>query len=274
MVNEEAGTGFFSRLKNVFSSSSNTSTNEEAALESENTSTTTLTEEMPSAEEITSVMVTETEATPIDNTENVIEKEIAMRTVEVTAPQAFTLPADSDLDIRFATKFIDSGGKFIFCETMAEVIDNLKMLKEDQGWAHIFCWENEIKDAFGDNNFQKGMIGYTIENSQAAVSMCEFLAADEGTIILNPKQASRRRLSCFPKTHIIVTDIAHLAPVEADALLKFKQMNKGELPSVVKLGTCNTGHFYDKQRLILNADGTEDIYVFLVDQIIPPSLRP
>ena len=271
MVNEEAGHGFFSRLKNVFSSTANTSNNEDTAHESL-TATTTLTEEPVMTEEIitTSPQTTATTFVPL---EDIIEKEIPVRTVEVTAP-AFTLPDDQDLDIRFATKFIDAGGKFIFCETMQQAIDTLKMLKEEQGWKHVFCWENEIKDAFCDSNFQKGMIGYTIENSEAAVSLCESLAADEGTIILNPKQASRRRLSCFPKTHIIIADVAHLTALEADALNVFKQKNKGELPSVVKLGTCNTGHFYDKQRLILNADGTEDIYVFLVDEIIPPSLRP
>ena len=271
MVNEEAGHGFFSRLKNVFSSTANTSNNEDTAHENLN-ATTTLTEEVVMTGEIitTSPQTTATTFVPL---EDIIEKEIPVRTVEVTAP-AFTLPDDQDLDIKFATKFIDAGGKFIFCETMQQAIDTLKMLKEENNWKHVFCWENEIKDAFCDNNFQKGMIGYTIENSEAAVSLCESLAADEGTIILNPKQASRRRLSCFPKTHIIIADVAHLTPLEADALNVFKQKNKGELPSVVKLGTCNTGHFYDKQRLILNADGTEDIYVFLVDEIIPPSLRP
>jgi len=270
MVNEETGNGFFSRLKNVFSPSADTSTSEDNAYENSSTAT-TLTEEKVVAQETT--RVAETVITTMTRTESVTEKEILVRTVEASAP-TYTLPDEQDLDIRFATKFIEAGGKFVFCETMKEAIDNLKMLKEDHGWAHVFCWENEIKDAFCDNNFQKGLIGYTIENSNAAVSLCESLAADEGTIILNPKQASRRRLSCFPKTHIIITDIAHLTPVEADSLEKFKQLHKGELPSVVKLGTCNTGHFYDKQRLILNADGPEDIYVFLVDEIIPVSMRP
>ena len=268
MVNEEAGHGFFSRLKSVFSSSANNNA-DDTALENPDTTTTLTAEAETNNEPLTEPVTT----TTVFRAENITETEIPLRTVEVTAP-VFNLPADSDLDIRFATKFIDAGGKFIFCETMKEAIDTLQMLKEEQNWKHVFCWENEIKDAFCDNNFQKGMIGFTIENSEAAVSLCESLAADEGTIILNPKQASRRRLSCFPKTHIFITDIAHLTPLEADALDAFKKQNKGELPSVVKLGTCNTGHFYDKQRLILNADGTEDIYVILVDEIIPASLRP
>ena len=270
MVNEETGHGFFSRLKNVFSSTASNGTPEDTAYE--NSSVATLTEEKVE-NEMTTQPETETVTAPVVRAENIIQKEIQVRTVEVKAP-VVNMPDEQDLDIRFATKFIEADGKFVFCETMKQAIEDLNRLKEEMGWAHVFCWENEIKDAFCDSNFQKGLIGYTIENSDAAVSLCESLAADEGTIIFNPKQASRRRLKCFPKTHIVITDIAHLTAHEADALDKFKQLNKGELPSVVKLGTCNTGHFYDKQRLILNSDGTEDIYVFLVDEVIPPSLRP
>ncbi len=274
MFTEETGIGFFEKMKNVFSNSEK-STQEEV-------STDTVTSSENSTEAILQSSTEEffqTIPTPVFtytsrvSDESVTEKEIPLRTVEVTAP-SYTLPVEKDLDIRFATKFLQANGKFIFCENINEAIEGLRMLKAEKNWSHIFCWENEVKDAFCENNFQKGSIGYTIENSDAAVSLCESLIAEEGTIILNPKQASRRRLHCFPKTHIIITDIAHLAVSEAEGLEKFYALNKGELPSIIKLGSCNNGHFYDKQRLILNAEGTEDVYVFLVDQIIPPSLRP
>lgn len=206
--------------------------------------------------------------------ENISESApIALRTVPVTAP-ILQKPVDNDLDIAFATKFIEAGGKFIFAENMREAMESLKMLKADHNWGHIFAWENEIKDAFVDNNFQRGAIGFTIENSDAAISLCETLIAEDGTIILNPKQASRRRLPCFPKVHIIITDVTRLTGSETEGLEHFYKRHKGELPSVIKLGHCNNGHFYDKQRLILNAEGPEEVYVILLDEIIPTSLRP
>ncbi|MDB5281212.1 MAG: Lactate utilization protein [Bacteroidota bacterium] len=268
---EANGTGFFSRLKGVFSHSANTQQLEEtsndvstetAVEESTNTST----PELRTRENVYTY-------TSMVSDESVTEKEIPLRTVEVSAP-TYALPNEKDLDIRFATSFIEAGGKFIYCESVKEAMELLKQLKEDNRWTHIFCWENEIKDAFCESSFQKGALGFTIENSDAAISMCESLVADEGTIILNPKQASRRRLSCFPKTHIIITDVAHLTASEGDGLERFYLGHKGELPSIIKIGQCNNGHFYDKPRLILNAEGPEDVYVILVDEIIPPSLRP
>jgi L-lactate dehydrogenase complex protein LldG len=257
MLNEEIGTRIFAKMKNAFSYAGKLD-NHPSNLVAESMD---LDIQEPIAYN-----------SRVSN-ESVTEKQIPLRTVEVTAP-SYSLSDKKDLDIRFATKFISVGGKFVFCENLNAAIENLKMLKQEQAWSHVFCWENEIKDAFCNSNFQKGSIGYTIENSDAAISLCETLVADEGLIILNPKQASRRRLHCFPKTHIIITDIAHLAGSEAEGLEKFYSFNKGELPSIIKLGSCNNGHFYDKQRLILNSEGTEDVYVFLLDERIPPSLRP
>ena len=273
MFTEETGTGFFAKMKSVFS-------NPEKSI-AEDVSTDTITATLTAETNFENTREESYTVTPAPvftytsrvSDESVTEKEIPLRTVEVTAP-SYNLPVEKDLDIRFATKFIQANGKFVFCENINQAIEGLRQLKVEKNWSHVFCWENEIKDAFCDNNFQKGSIGYTIENSDAAISLCESLIAEEGTIILNPKQASRRRLHCFPKTHIIITDVAHLAVSEAEGLEKFYALNKGELPSIIKLGSCNSGHFYDKQRLILNAEGTEDVYVFLVDQIIPPSLRP
>jgi L-lactate dehydrogenase complex protein LldG len=258
MSQVETNTGIFSRFKGLFSNNNN------SAVE-------TATDEVVETEE--TVFTPLAENSIWNSTESITEKEIPIRTVEVTAP-VYALPDQKDLDIRFATKFIQGGGKFIFAENMQQAVENLKLMSEDLKWSHVFSWENEIKDAFAEYNFQRGSIGYTIENSDAAISLCECLLADEGTIILNPKQASRRRLSCFPKTHIIIADVAHLVASETEGLERFQKMHKGELPSLIKLGVCNTGHFYDKQRLILNAEGTEDIYVILVDEVIPPSLRP
>jgi L-lactate dehydrogenase complex protein LldG len=262
MLKEQTGFSFFSKMKSAFSTS-----------ERENSYTINpdITREEIITEEL-SESVFPVFKSRVSN-ESVTEKEISVRTVGVSAP-TYSLSQEKDLDIRFATKFLGAGGKFVFCENLKAAVDNLKLLKQEQGWSHVFCWENEIKDAFCDNNFQKGAIGYTIENSDAAISLCETLIADEGLIILNPKQASRRRLHCFPKTHIIITDIAHLAGSEAEGLEKFYSFNKGELPSIIKLGSCNKSHFYDKQRLILNSEGTEDVYVFLLDELILPSLRP
>jgi hypothetical protein len=178
-----------------------------------------------------------------------------------------------DLDILFAGMLIEKGGKFLYGETIADAIAELKALAQEMKWAHVFCWENEIKDAFCDNNFQKGAIGFTLENSNAAMCLCETLVANTGSLILSPKQASRRRLPVFPKVQIFLADTSQIAADLNKAIDLFNIKNRGELPSILDLTDNVKGQYYYDGNLVLKAEGTSEIYVFLVDEKIKPSTR-
>ena len=198
---------------------------------------------------------------------------------QTTDEEAISLSAieetkhNEELDILFASMLIEKGGKFIFCDTIADAVNEVRALAEEMKWAHVFCWENEIKDAFCENNFQKGAIGFTLENSNAAMCLCETLVADSGSLILSPKQASRRRLPVFPKVQIFLADTSQIAADLNKAVDLFNIKNRGELPSVLDLADNVKGHYYYDGNLVLKAEGTSEIYVFLVDEKIKPSLR-
>ena len=267
---QQTETGFFYKLRNIFS---------ERSSEAEQSTVTTdvMVEEaqgLSPEEAVVELDLSPATMLPNDAAAAVdLSREIKLRTVTVP-PVKVQRPGENDFDLRFASSFVAAGGKFIYCESVSQGVEAIRKLSEERGWHHVFCWENEIKDAFCENNFQKGAIGFTIENSEAAVSLCESLIAEDGNIVLNPKQASRRRLPCFPKTHIVFTDISHLSANRLEALERFYYYNKNELPSIINLRDNTPGQFYDQSRLILKADGTTDLFVILIDEIIPPSLRP
>jgi L-lactate dehydrogenase complex protein LldG len=198
---------------------------------------------------------------------------VGVRTVEPTA-KCYSTPTETDLDIHFAENFNEQGGCFVYCETIADAVEVLKNMKQENEWRHVFTWENEIKDIFCEHNFQRGAIGFTIANSDAAISLCESLVAEDGSIIFNPKQASRRTLDGFPDVHIVLADATRLTPSLVSGLQRFNQLHKPELPSVLKLSDESKGHFFDQTRLILRAEGTKNIIVIFVDEIIPPSIKP
>lgn len=186
-----------------------------------------------------------------------------------TAPQLSV----EDLDIMFAEKFVAKGGKFLFCETLAQAVNEIKLLAEELHWVHAYCWENEVKDMFHDYDFQRGAIGFTLETSNATVCLCDTLIAENGTLLLNPKQASRRRLPGFPKTQVYIAQATQAVYSLSQALEIFNLHNKGELPSVLDLTDKSKGNFYYEDQLVLKADGPSDIYLILVDEVIPPSNR-
>ncbi|MFN8278639.1 MAG: LUD domain-containing protein [Chitinophagales bacterium] len=199
---------------------------------------------------------------PLTHTDEVTER----------TPIEATLPA-ADLDIQFATNLIEKGGKFVYCENLGEAVELVKQWSAENEWSHVFHWENEIKEAFNEFNFQRGVIGYTIENSDAAMCLCEALIAENGTVLLNPKQASRRRLPVFPKTQIFLADVSQLRSTLNKAILQFSSANRGELPSILDLTDNVKGHYYHDGSLVLKAEGPEDIVVILIDEKIPVSLK-
>lgn len=178
-----------------------------------------------------------------------------------------------DLDILFAEQFIGKGGKFVFCETLAQVVSEIKLLSEELHWIHAYCWENEVKDLFCEYDFQRGAIGFTLEKSSATVCLCDTLIAQDGVLLLNPKQASRRRLPVFPKTQVYIAHTSQIVYSLSDALEQFNLASKGELPSTLNLADNSTGKYYYDNQLVLKADGPSDVYLILVDQVIPPSNR-
>lgn len=178
-----------------------------------------------------------------------------------------------DLDVLFAEHFIAKGGKFVFCETLEQAVGEIKTISRELEWEHAYCWENEIKDMFCNYDFQRGAIGYTLEKSNATVCLCDTLIAENGTLLLNPKQASRRRLPGFPQTQIFIAHSSQVVYSLSQALEQFAEANKGELPSVLNLSDNNKGNYYHHEQLVLKADGLSDIYLILVDEVIPPSNR-
>ena len=277
MYTEDSNTGFLGNLKSLFSSRKNN--DDEATSTANETNTSVLVEEyIPVKNTPTQISADGPMGTRTVDYSHVAYAPVTKIVEETPATQSAViedqpLQDHQDLDIQFASALIEKGGKFIYCESMNDVVAELKEMAQTLGWAHVFCWENEIKDAFCENDFQKGAIGFTLENSNAAICLCETLVAESGSLILNPKQASRRRLPVFPKVQIILADTTRIASNLNKAIDLFNLKNRGELPSVLDLTDNVKGHYYHDGNLVLKAEGTSDIYVFLVDEKIKPSLR-
>jgi L-lactate utilization protein LutB len=256
MFTEDQGTGLFSSFKSLFGSSKKSEATTENIED--------LVEEYtrPNMEGV------EIPATPM-HTRTVFFEAKSEEQVDNTQLHKVI----ENLDVSFAENFVTKGGKFMYFETIAEAITEVKVLAEEMNWMHVYCWENEVKDMFHNNDFQRGAIGFTMENSSAAMCMCSELIAENGTLLLTPKQASRRRLTVFPKTQIFIANTSQVLFSLAEALEKFNIENKGELPSVLNLQDNSKGNYYYNGQLVLKAEGTEDVYLILVDETIAPSNR-
>lgn len=169
-----------------------------------------------------------------------------------------------DLGIRFAENFTATGGKFIYCQDLKEMILFCDSLKEENNWNHVFIWDFNTKRLLEELNFQNSDNGFFMDNSDAALSGCFALLADEGVVMLHPSEATNRRLTSFPPHHLIIASKNSLVKNLDEALDGFRQEYFDKLPSLIELNVerriCKANH-----ARLLNAEGTPNVYVFFID---------
>jgi L-lactate dehydrogenase complex protein LldG len=169
-----------------------------------------------------------------------------------------------DLDVRFAENFSSTGGKFIYCESIKNFVQLMDSLKKQNDWNHVYIWDHNIKNYINNLGFKQEELEFFMDNSDAAMSDCFALVADQGVILLTPDQATNRRLTSFPPNHIIIASKASLIENLEKGLDKFTNNFLDKLPSLIELNSerniCKANH-----ARLLNASGTPNVYVFYVD---------
>jgi L-lactate dehydrogenase complex protein LldG len=189
-------------------------------------------------------------------------------TPPVLPKQEINIDPNLELDVLFAENFTAAGGKFIFADTKEEFVEILKQLKSQFRWKNIYYWEDEIKEILDGHDTLKISIGCTLEKSQSAISLCEYIIANDGSIMLSSKQASTRGLSVFPDAHIILADSSRLVYNLEAGVKKFNKEHGSELPFLIYLSEKASAENKSITQLILNATGTKNIFIVFVDEKI------
>src|SRR6187402_411361 len=74
------------------------------------------------------------------------------------------------LEENFAEAFQKVGGRFVFCESEIEFLENFVALSQENKWEHFYCREKKIIDMLNsvkfpfttdDSKFPEGMVGIT-----------------------------------------------------------------------------------------------------------------
>ncbi len=192
-------------------------------------------------------------------TTTVIENEVIDQEEEVL----------EDLDILFAKKFIEKKGKFVFCENKEDLLSKLQMLLKKINKTKVFVWEQELVDYLKLNNlFTDGIAcERNGEESNIAISKCEVLIANEGSIMLNPMQNSPRSLNIFPSHQIIFATLEQLAPNVDKAIEKFVANHNDSHPFVIQLDSDPKRLRNINGKFVINSEGPKEIFLFLCETL-------
>ena len=116
---------------------------------------------------------------------------------EPKSPESKFLPKKKAvIEERFILRFIENGGKFLYCENLSEVQENFDLILAENEWTNhdILMIKSELKKEFNLNN----TFSSSLEDTKCFVTDCENLIASDGSILISSNQINEKKLKEFP----------------------------------------------------------------------------
>jgi len=172
-----------------------------------------------------------------------------------------------DADLNFAQKFIAKEGKFIYCTDKRELKEKLIDFLSMNHLNRAFIWEDSIVQMLRNDQFPANLrIERVIDSTNVAISHCESLVSDEGTIILNPNQNRFRPLDNFPEYHIVLASKnqvkLNMDHAVSDYILKHQEV----FPFILDISKEEKSTRFALNKPILISRGTKKIFIFYCEE--------
>lgn len=111
-------------------------------------------------------------------------------------------------DELFAMKFVENGGKFLYCTSELEVQEVFRNILIELGlYVKIYVTNDFLKKNFEEH---ESLFTPKIETSNVFLTDCEFLIASSGGIMVCSNQLKQKRTDELPDTFIVFTKTSQI----------------------------------------------------------------
>jgi L-lactate dehydrogenase complex protein LldG len=155
--------------------------------------------------------------------------------------------------------------------TLRDAGAHLAAMAGENNWERIATHQHPLAFPIAETVPLPRMItddGYTVadlESCSAAITGCDFLIAQTGSLLVSSGSAGGRALSVLPPHHVAVARVDQMVPDLATALRGAKERYAANWPSFLSFvtGPSRTGDI--ERILVLGAHGPKRLTVLLID---------
>ncbi|WP_152287326.1 hypothetical protein [Flavicella marina] len=133
------------------------------------------------------------------------------------------------LDDLFVHHFINKGGKFLYCTSKEELIDNLTGILDENQWKNITCLDETNLATFTDALAID--ISFDINNPAPIFSSCEHIISDNGSILFSSNQLKEKKLHELSNDFIVFAKTSQLVKDMGQGLTGIKNNYKDNIPT-------------------------------------------
>lgn len=166
-------------------------------------------------------------------------------------------------DERFMLNFKNNGGKFLYCESneeIMEVFDNI-LLENDWYEKPCCCFDPNLKEKFKGYNLEFTKSG----EASFFLSTCEYLIANDGSILISSNQIKEKKLMDLPYNFVIVTSTSQLVDAIGEGLRGIKFRNKEKIPS--NITTIKNFETNKEGDFMSYGSSTKNLYLLLLEDL-------
>ena len=166
------------------------------------------------------------------------------------------------IDEKFTINFKANGGKFLYCENIDEIKKTLKEILNENEWEdkNVFLLDERLKDLFKEFNLKATR---KTAESTYFLSTCEYLIADDGSILISSNQIEEKNLSDFPSNLIILSETTKFKNSIGEGLAEIKSKSK-KIPS--NITTIKNFQISQEKDFLSYGTSAKNLYLILLEK--------
>ncbi|MFP9099213.1 lactate utilization protein B/C [Flavobacterium sp. RHBU_24] len=149
---------------------------------------------------------------------------------EENADKSAFLPTEQlPVDEMFTMNFRKNGGKFLYCDSIADVNEQFLNVLVENDWfeCEVLCFEPRLYHLLDDNKL-------TYQNTSSPrfiLATCESLVADEGSILFSSKQIKQNKPNELPDNMVIFATTSQILENKSECLRHIKRKYDKDYPT-------------------------------------------
>ncbi len=168
------------------------------------------------------------------------------------------------IDEKFTINFKANGGKFLYCENMEEIQSSLQDILTENNWEdkQVFLIDDRLKQLFKDFD-----LNFTKKNSESTyfLSTCEYLIADDGSLLISSNQIAEKKLKDLPSNFIIYATTSQFVESIGEGLRGIKNKNRDKIPT--NITTIKHFKTIEDKDFLTYGSSSKNLYLLLLEDL-------
>ena len=167
------------------------------------------------------------------------------------------------LDDLFVHKFVEKGGKFLYCIKNEEVKENFQKIIDENNWSSLFLLDEKLKSLF---NLKLINIAKNISGGIPIFTSCEHLIAENGDIMFSSNQLGSKKLNEYPDNFIVFATTSQIVKDTGQGLTGIKT-NCKTLPTNISSIRNYQINKNDDNFLNYGNSNSKNLYLLLLEDL-------